>query len=54
MSYLKHGHGSGGLDIPGLRYNCLYISLVKHVVLIVYSMLLSLPVEWISLDTTCG
>ena len=25
MSYLKHGHGSGGLDIPGLRYNYLYI-----------------------------
>ena len=25
MSFLKHGHGSGGLDIPGLRYNDLYI-----------------------------
>ena len=25
MLYLKHGHGSGGLDIPGLRYNYLCI-----------------------------
>ena len=25
MSYLKHGLGSGGLDIPRLRYNYLYI-----------------------------
>ena len=25
MSFLKRGHGSGGLDTPGLRYNYLYI-----------------------------
>ena len=52
MSCLKHGHGSGGLDIPGLRYNYLYI-FVETCCGEVYSMLLSLPVEWISLDMLC-
>ena len=30
------------------------VSWLKHVVLKVYSILLSFPVEWISLDMTCG